>query len=313
MKIEKTPILSVCVITYGHEYFIEKSLQSILMQECDFEYNIIVCNDNSPDNTEDKVQSILKNHPKSSLIKYHNHEKNIGAMPNFLFALQKCNGKYIAICEGDDYWIDKNKIQNQVSFLENNKDYSLCFTSRNVIDENEKVISKEIYEFKDWTTLDIINGIIPPTQTIISKNLSNEFIDFYTKHLGSFGADKLYSYFYSQKGKIKSLPDITSVYRNNGFGIWTKHNAYKKIILHIDESLKFYKIIACNKREFTLYKSMLFRRVFIKLNFEFIKYPARTLKLYVKIVVKYKPSLNSMLKASYDFFNYYFNLVLKKS
>jgi glycosyltransferase involved in cell wall biosynthesis len=120
--------LSVIMITYGHEKFIEQAINGVLMQECDFEVELIIANDCSPDQTDEVIQNILKNHPRASWIKYINHEKNLGMMPNFLFALSQCKGEYIAMCEGDDYWITKDKLQKQIAILESNTNIGLVYT-----------------------------------------------------------------------------------------------------------------------------------------------------------------------------------------
>jgi glycosyltransferase involved in cell wall biosynthesis len=121
------PLVSVVMITYGHEKYIQQAIESILIQQCNFEIELIISNDCSPDNSDAVINDIIRNHPKSNLIQYHNHVKNIGMMNNFVFALQQAKGTYIAICEGDDYWIDSLKLQKQVDYLEENADCSLCF------------------------------------------------------------------------------------------------------------------------------------------------------------------------------------------
>ena len=105
--------VSVVMITYGHEKFIREAIEGVLMQECDFEVELILANDCSPDQTDSVIQDIIKNHPKGCWIKYIRQENNIGMMPNFIFALKQCKGKYIALCEGDDYWTDPLKLQKQ--------------------------------------------------------------------------------------------------------------------------------------------------------------------------------------------------------
>ena len=76
-----------------------------------------MANDRSPDATDEIIKSILINNPKASCIKYTNHAVNMGPTPNFMFTLQQAKGRYVAICEGDDYWTDKFKLQKQVDFL----------------------------------------------------------------------------------------------------------------------------------------------------------------------------------------------------
>lgn len=117
--------VSVVMISYNHENYIKEAIEGVLMQECDFNVELIIADDNSPDNTEAVVLDLIKNHKNGHWIKYVKHSTNKGMMPNFLWALNACKGKYIALCEGDDYWIDSQKLQKQVSFLEKNKDYNL--------------------------------------------------------------------------------------------------------------------------------------------------------------------------------------------
>ncbi|MFV5703590.1 glycosyltransferase [Flavobacterium sp. XS2P12] len=136
-----TPQVSVCMITYGHEEFILQAIEGVLMQECDFVIELVIANDASPDTTDEIIQAIIKNHPRGSWIRYTKHEKNIGMIPNFIFALKKCKGKYIALCDGDDYWTDPLKLQKQICFLEANEDYTLCFTR--FIVKNGSVFSED--------------------------------------------------------------------------------------------------------------------------------------------------------------------------
>ena len=125
------PMVSVVMITYGHENYIEEAINSVLRQECDFELELIIANDKSPDNTDDVVQRILRNHPKASSIRYILREKNWGIVPNFIDALKQGRGRYIALCEADDYWTDRSKLNKQVCFLEAHLDHSMiCHNAR---------------------------------------------------------------------------------------------------------------------------------------------------------------------------------------
>ena len=119
-------MVSVVMITYGHEAFIEDAINGVLMQEVNFPVELIIADDCSPDYTNEKV-ALFSNHTNAHWIRYTRHESNIGMMPNFTWALRQARGKYIALCEGDDYWTDPLKLQKQVEFLEANEEYSGCF------------------------------------------------------------------------------------------------------------------------------------------------------------------------------------------
>ena len=99
---KQKPTVSICMITYNHQDFIEDAILSVLNQKCNFEIELIVSNDCSTDQTHQIVTKIIQTHTNSNVIRYINHEKNLGMMPNFIQTLQKCSGKYIAICDGDD-------------------------------------------------------------------------------------------------------------------------------------------------------------------------------------------------------------------
>ena len=108
--------VSVVMITYNHEKFIKEALESIFSQKTNFHYELIISNDCSTDNTDEVIKKIIDKNENGSLINYTNHHKNKGMIPNFLWSIQQAKGKYIALCEGDDYWTDPYKLQKQVDF-----------------------------------------------------------------------------------------------------------------------------------------------------------------------------------------------------
>ncbi len=158
--------VSVCMITYGHEKYIRQAIEGVLMQECNFEIELIISNDCSPDKTDEVVQDILKNHSRKSWIKYFNHETNLGIMPNLFFSLEQCSGKYVAMCEGDDYWITVDKLQKQVDILENNEDCGLVYSN-----------AKQYIE-KTGQFLEFLGKVVKDQEQIIPEMLKSKFIEF---------------------------------------------------------------------------------------------------------------------------------------
>lgn len=126
------PLVSVCVQTYQHKDFIRDCLEGILMQKTDFPFEILLGEDHSTDGTRDICIEYAEKYLDQIRLVLHHRENNIkinGCSTgrfNFLFNLAAANGKYISICEGDDYWTDPLKLQKQVDFLENNPEYSYC-------------------------------------------------------------------------------------------------------------------------------------------------------------------------------------------
>ena len=116
-------LVSILCITYNHEKYISYAIESFLLQKTNFEYEIIICDDNSTDNNNEIISNYKSSY--NSKIKIIRSNTNIGAQNNFIRGYKTCKGKYIALCEGDDYWTDPLKLQKQVDFLEANPDYGL--------------------------------------------------------------------------------------------------------------------------------------------------------------------------------------------
>jgi|GEM_PF-1305135 len=168
-------LISVLVITYNHEKYIEKSLKSILDQEGDFRLEIIIGNDKSPDNTK----KILKKYETDKRFLIINREINIGATKNMNDLIKKANGKYIAILEGDDFWTDPKKLQKQLKVFEENKDAVLCFTDSNTVNEKDEVIGQKIQGINKIRNLKelIMNRSGIATGTILYKNIFQKKIN----------------------------------------------------------------------------------------------------------------------------------------
>lgn len=224
MNIKKKPLVSVVMITYGHENFIAQAISGVLMQECDFEVELILANDCSPDTTDEVIREIIKNHPKASWINYLRHNKNIGAMSNFIFALNEAQGKYIALCEGDDYWTDPLKLQKQVDFLEANEDYSASASQSLVIYNNNdkshpfnkeirtKFTLNDLYESRPFHTASVVfRSILPVNKMPVNITSGDRFLYLI---IGSFG-------------KVHFLNEITCVYRKSPIGVSHKISSKK--------------------------------------------------------------------------------------
>jgi len=214
------PKISICIITYGHENYILQAIEGVLMQKCDFEIELVIANDCSPDSTHTIIQNIISNHPKKSSIKYFNHEVNLGMMPNFIFAIQQCSGKYIALCEGDDYWTDPLKLQKQVDFLEANPGYVLCFHEVNILKPDgeitEDFITKVPEDYESLETLAKLGNYIH-TPSVVFRNIIHDFpFEFKYTPIG----DYFLYLMLAENGKLKFLEEKMAVYRY-GVGIFS--------------------------------------------------------------------------------------------
>jgi glycosyltransferase involved in cell wall biosynthesis len=233
--------VSVCMITYAHENYIQEAIIGVLMQECNFEIEIIVADDNSPDKTENVIKS-FSNHPKYRFIKYVKHKKNKGMISNFKWASEQCTGEYIALCEGDDYWTDPLKLQKQVDFLETNDKYSFCFHDNKILDENTGKIGLRVGKRKIDYIVDLKSVIIEnniSTASLVFRNIldfDNLPIWFSATTKGDYGLIVLLA----ERGFGKYIPEPMSVYRVHRGGVWS---GIVDTSIHYQENLKFYKLI----------------------------------------------------------------------
>lgn len=160
MDNDEKPLVSICCISYNHEKFISQCLDGFIIQKVDFPFEIVISDDCSTDNTKKIIDTYVSKYP--AIFKNVSPSKNLGSIKNFYHVLEKASGKYIALCEGDDYWIDENKLQMQVDFLEKNPEYGMCYTNFNLVSEKSKNIKQKALDTKKW---DLKNWIISPGYT----------------------------------------------------------------------------------------------------------------------------------------------------
>lgn len=170
MKSEEI-IVSVCMITYNHQKFISEAIEGVLMQKTTFPIELIIGEDCSTDATRSICIDYQNKYP--DIIKLQLPDTNKGMMRNFIENMQAATGRYIALCEGDDYWTDPYKLQKQVEFLEANKDYSIV--SHNALKVNYfDGSSLKMNNFEsnlDFSFNDMLNRLLTiPTASIVFKN-----------------------------------------------------------------------------------------------------------------------------------------------
>jgi glycosyltransferase involved in cell wall biosynthesis len=129
--------VNIAIVTYNHERFIAKAIESVLMQETNFDYQLIIGDDSSTDRTVEICKGYENNYPGK--IKLIRNETNLGLLRNYKGVLESCNAKYIALLEGDDFWTDANKLQLQFDFLEHNPEIGLVHTNCDLLYESGKI------------------------------------------------------------------------------------------------------------------------------------------------------------------------------
>jgi len=241
------PLVSICCITYNHAPYIRESLDGFLMQETDFPIEILIHDDASIDGTADIVRDYAARFP--ALIKpicQTENQYSKGTMPNVTFNLPRVRGKYIAICEGDDYWTSPRKLQAQVAFLEANPEFSGCFHNVEVR-EGLRASSHKLFLAEDRRKSialpELVMGNVIPTLSILTRARYFKSIPKWLSDMPL--GDWPFHVLAAQHGPIGYIDEVFGVYRVHDGGVWSslaQHEIYKKSIVvanAIDRHLEF--------------------------------------------------------------------------
>jgi glycosyltransferase involved in cell wall biosynthesis len=214
MSIE--PLVSVRTPTYNHEKYIAQCLESILMQRTRFPFEVIIGEDCSTDRTREIVLDYQRKYPEK--IQVIISEENVGPTRNSLRIQQACRGKYHAICEGDDYWIDPLKLQKQVDFMEAHPDVTMSFHNAFIVKEDDfstrlffTSTMKEMLAFADVCSIGI------PVASIMARS---EILDTLPEwRLNIWHGDTLFRLWCAHHGNLGYVNEIMSVYRVHSGGL----------------------------------------------------------------------------------------------
>lgn len=205
--------VSIFMLTYNQEQFIAQTIESIVMQKTNFKYQLVIGEDCSTDTTYSICKSFEEQYPdKIKLLP--SQSKNIGLINNYMRTIKECNGKYIAICDGDDYWIDEHKLQKQVDFLEANSDYAIVYTGFNKL-YPDGTLKKAVLSFtkEESSFTDLIYNNYIPSVTVLFRN-DKDFSKLPTWITNfPYGDWPTYLWLIKDEGKIHFLDEITAVYR----------------------------------------------------------------------------------------------------
>lgn len=239
------PLVSACIITYNHEDYIVKCLEGALAQQVDFSYEIVIGDDFSSDRTKELCLEYSAKFP--GLIRYIRREKNLGMIGNWVATISDCKGEYIALCEGDDFWIDPQKLQKQVDFLKENNDYIIHSGNAKIVSDNDRnnqllinCDQNKTYTIEDFYTRNNI-----ATCTVMFKNNEISIPKYYSKMV--FGDWFLYILLMHQFNmKIYRSSDVLSGYRIHSGGVTSQLSIEKKSLGHINQ-IKLIQLYLGNK------------------------------------------------------------------
>ncbi|RDU58582.1 glycosyltransferase [Helicobacter sp. MIT 99-5507] len=238
----KEPILTIICITYNHKDFITRAIEGFLEQETNFAFEIFIHDDCSDDGTKEIIESYATKYP--NIIKAFYEEENQykkGANGRYFFGeLSKMARKYIALCEGDDYWNDSKKLQLQVDFLENNPKFVITYHSCSIIDCNDNIVD---FSINDWAKFDYRDGkgydmqrlhLCLPLRCVVYRNV----IDFLEPNLMQYAkkiknADTFLWILLGEYGDVKYIKEIKpAFYRIHIGGVWSMVDEKEKHKMH---------------------------------------------------------------------------------
>lgn len=281
------PLVSISCITFNHARYLRECFDGFLMQQTNFAFEVVIHDDASTDETKAIIEEYTQKHPTIFYPMYQTENQYSKGVRGFMakFNIPRAKGKYIAFCEGDDYWTDPNKLQKQVDFLEANEDYIACFHNAWI----ENSIENKRYEYHPWkesraiTSKEVIEigGYIFPTAALVfRKSAKIQPLENCSAGDLSIALDLL------SQGKFYYFNDFMCVYRRHENGI------YSGIIKDLEKMQKLQISVISLIKE----KSLLFPK-------EYNDYFKATIKSkYRDLFFKYNYPFYHILKA-YKYFS----------
>ena len=248
-----TPTVSIVCITYNHAPYIVKALEGFLMQKTSFPFEVIIHDDASTDGTTEILKDYATRY--SDIIKPYFENKNQYSSGDYLFInrmYHNAKGKYIAFCEGDDFWTSESKLQKQVDYMEKHPGASLCFHPVEVFFEKGE---KPSYTYPDYssgfTTEALLKSNFIQSNSVLYRRLDIDYRKLPSRIIPS---DWYMHLLHARSGRIGFLKQKMSAYRRQQGGVWwNAHNDIDSIwtkygLPHVEMYVELLKLFAGNKR-----------------------------------------------------------------
>lgn len=291
-------VVSILCAAYNHERFIRDALDSFLMQETTFPFEIIVNEDASTDGTANILREYEKQNPGIIHVIYQKENQYSKGIDVLKIMLEKSKGRYIATCEGDDYWTDKNKLQKQVDYMDSHNDCSLCGHANLIVDENRTLV-RERKDCKDNSKVNLIcdggymhfatrlakREVYSQLPDILNKKYYQGVSYIYFAHLLGYlyydgtamsawrinNDSVTHSLYLGPQRAIEIYEDYMGFYRN--FDLYSNHSLHKSILVRQSEQILELVLKARKYLPKRIYKEM-------KLEESFSLLPAK-IKIYI--------------------------------
>ncbi|WP_144605240.1 glycosyltransferase [Algoriphagus algorifonticola] len=237
------PLVSVSCLSFNHANYIRQCFEGILAQKTNFPFEIVVYDDASTDGTIEIIQEYIHKYPDLFNVffqKENQYSKGVrGIAPRFNFP--RCRGKYIAFCEGDDFWIDPDKLQKQVDFLEENQDFTICCTNYSEVDQDGKLLKENIWDgfrLSPVITHEMILEHYKPkilTSMFRKSAFKNGFPNIFSQ---TFNTDNFLCAIATENGPAGFLNFNSGCYRVHNQGVWSGKSEIRQFEMQLDTFFK---------------------------------------------------------------------------
>ena len=239
------PKVSVCLTAYNIEKYVAQALDSVLNQRTNFDFELIIGEDKSSDNTVGVLEDYRIRYPEK--IRIISNEKNLGMMGNFIKTLESSKSKYIAVLDGDDYWTDNTKLQKQFDVMEKNDEYSLCWHDAIIVNSTGDLISSFALRFNGrdyFNTFDLYKvvqwKVLGATSSIFFRNVISPFPDW---AYNLYGTEALLFLRCGQVGILHYISEPLSAYRIHSSSMESSFTKVSKAKRNINEESILYNAL----------------------------------------------------------------------
>lgn len=239
-----TPLVSICCLAYNHAPYIRQCLEGFVMQKTNCPIEVLIHDDASTDGTQDIIKEYEAKYPdiiKPIYQKENQYSK--GVKVSLVYNFSRAKGKYIAMCEGDDYWTDPYKLQKQVDFLESHPDYVMCSHRFNQYIQDKSLLEEEkdlTFQGADYDLKNLIGGKwLTQTLTVMYRR---DALDLQRYESYGMSLDMILFYELLRNGKGYCFSDVMGVYRLHKGGVWSEVSINQQRLIEFKARLAIYEV-----------------------------------------------------------------------
>ena len=276
-KLCKSPVVSVHMITYNHEPYIRQAIEGVLMQKTDFEFELVIGEDCSQDNTREICFEYQKKHPeKIRVLWWHENVTKFGN--NYRRVLAHCRGEFIAYCEGDDFWTDPYKLQKQVDLMRKHPSAGICFGAIRFLYEgtgrvrnpSKRILRNGVQRGVDFMRTILLEQcpvgreILQTSGNLVRKSVLEKALETYDIFSWRLAVGDIVGWLaYASLSDVCYVPDVVSTYRINPGGITQRR--FSSVMCDGDSVLYYFlrKVLNYSKEEALQWTAKRFVRMWV--------------------------------------------------